>query len=150
MWKSTASSWVRFILRNRLGPYSPMEPIVVERMLSALKVDSTDVLFDLGCGDGRVLVTAAKLGCRSVGVELDKNLASLAQENIRKANASHLAEVRCQNALTTDISEATAVTLYLSEHGNKALLPLLRCISRFLFFPPLFSVCLFLQSSDGA
>ena len=93
---------------------------------------SSDVLFDVGCGDGRLLLEAARQCriARGVGLELNATLAALAQRNVDAFARAHpalpsLLSVRHCDARTANLSDATVLTLYLSERGNKQLRPLL-------------------------
>jgi precorrin-6B methylase 2 len=109
---------------EQLAPFDPTPQEVVERMLTLANVKSSDVLYDLGAGDGRVVIAAAKkYGIRAVGYEIDPGLAKLARENVRHAGVERLVEIREQDFLTADLSRASVVTLYLSYDGNLALRP---------------------------
>jgi tRNA A58 N-methylase Trm61 len=93
-------------------------------MLTLAGVRSGDLVYDLGSGDGRVAVRAAKkYGVRAVGFEIDAGLVKLARENIRKEGVEHLVEIRQQDFLTADLSPASVVTLYLSYDGNLSVRP---------------------------
>jgi ubiquinone/menaquinone biosynthesis C-methylase UbiE len=97
---------------------------VVERMLKLARVKDGDVLYDLGSGDGRLVIAAAKkFGARAVGFEIDAGLIKLARENARKDGVENLVEFRQQDFLTADLSPASVVTLYLSYDGNLAVRP---------------------------
>ena len=110
--------------RGQLAPFDPTPQEVVERMLSLANVKSGDVLYDLGAGDGRVVIAAAKkYGIRTVGFEIDPGLVKLARENARQQGIEQLVEIREQDFLTADLSPASVVTLYLSYDGNLALRP---------------------------
>src|SRR5437764_13592847 len=76
--------------------YVPSEQVVVEKMLEMAKVKKTDVVFDLGCGDGRIVITAAKkFGCKGIGVDYDPKRIEESLENVKKANlAKDLVEIR--------------------------------------------------------
>lgn len=109
---------------GRIAPFDPTPQEVVDRMLVLAQVKIGDVVYDLGSGDGRILVTAAKkYGVRSVGFETDPGLAKLARENAKRAGVEDLVQVREEDFLTADLSEATVVTLYLSYDGNLAVRP---------------------------
>src|SRR5215510_3919157 len=99
-------------------------PDVVDAMLKGLEIKSSDIVYDLGSGDGRILITAAqKYGARGVGIEIDPALIKTAEENARKAGVAD--KVRFVNAdlFEADIHEATVVTLYLLEDLNVRLRP---------------------------
>jgi precorrin-6B methylase 2 len=109
---------------GQLALFDPTPQEVVERMLLLANVKSGDVLYDLGAGDGRVVITAAKkYGIRAVGFEIDPGLVKLARENIHKQGVEQLVEIRQQDFLTADLSPASVATLYLSYDGNLALRP---------------------------
>jgi SAM-dependent methyltransferase len=97
---------------------------VVDAMLQGVELKSTDVVYDLGSGDGRILITAAqKYGARGVGIEIDPALIKVAQENARKAGVSDKVRFIEADLFEADIREATVVTLYLLEELNVRLRP---------------------------
>jgi precorrin-6B methylase 2 len=107
---------------GQLAPFDPTPQEVVERMLALAGVKKGDVLYDLGAGDGRVVVTAAKkYGVKAVGYEIDPGLVKLARENARKQGVEKLVQIRQEDFMNADLSPATVVTLYLSYDGNLAL-----------------------------
>jgi precorrin-6B methylase 2 len=109
---------------GQLAPFDPTPQEIVERMLALAGVKKDDLVYDLGSGDGRVAITAAKkYGAKAVGFEIDPGLVKLARENIRHQGAEKLVEIRQQDFMTADLSPATVVTLYLSYDGNLALRP---------------------------
>jgi len=109
-----------------LAPYVPTPQEVVDRMLTLARVTKDDVVYDLGCGDGRIPITAAqKYGSRGVGVDIDPVRIAEANANARRAGVSHLVTFHLQDALTTDVSEATVITLYLLSQSNLRLRPIL-------------------------
>ena len=113
--------------RQSLAPFIPSPPDVVERMLTFAKVTDNDVVYDLGCGDGRIPIAAAKKhGARGVGLDLDPRLIELAKSNARAAGVERLVDFRVQNVLTADVSPATVVTLYLLSSSNERLRPMLQ------------------------
>ena len=115
------------IAQDNLAPYVPTPQDVVDRMLELAQVGKADVIYDLGSGDGRVVVTAAKkYGAKSVGFEIDPVLVSWSRRNIKEAGVAHLAEIREQDLMTVDLSPATVVTLYLYPAANLRLRPQLR------------------------
>ena len=112
---------VRTRAPGQLAPFDPTPHEVVERMLALAEVRKDDVIYDLGSGDGRVLIAAAKkYGARGVGFEIDAGLVKLARENARREGVEKLVEIRQQDFLSADLSPATVVTLYLSYDGNLA------------------------------
>jgi precorrin-6B methylase 2 len=99
--------------------YVPTPTNVVDVMLARAHVTSDDVVYDLGSGDGRIVVTAAKkYGARGVGVELDSKLIAEARENARKAGVGDRVRFIQGDLFKTDLSEATVVTLFLSPSVN--------------------------------
>lgn len=109
-----------------LAPYVPTPQDVVERMLALANVQKSDFLIDLGCGDGRIPVTAAKkYGARALGVDIDPVRIEEANANAKAAGVEHLVTFTLQNALTTDVSTATVVTTYLLSASNLRLRPIL-------------------------
>ena len=106
------------------APFVPTPPDVVDRMLLFAAVKPSDVLYDLGCGDGRIVIAAAKTyGTRGVGVDIDPQRIAEARRNARAAGVEHLVTFRVADALETDVSEATVVTLYLVASLNARLRP---------------------------
>ena len=110
----------------QLAPYVPTPQEVVERMLPLAGVSKRDVVFDLGCGDGRIPITAArKYGARGVGVDIDPQRIAEANANAKAAGVEHLVTFKLQDAMTTDVSGASVVTLYLLSASNLKLRPIL-------------------------
>jgi len=109
-----------------LAPYSPTPMDVVQRMLAFGKVGPRDVVYDLGCGDGRIVIEAARrFGARGVGIDIDPKLIARAQADARQAGVESLVTFRLQDAMTVDLSDATVVTLYLLAASNVKLRPVL-------------------------
>ena len=107
-----------------LAEFEPSPIEVVDRMLELAGVTRNDVVYDLGSGDGRIVIAAAKrFGARGVGVEIDPRLVSLSRENARREGVEHLVTFQNEDATTVDISAATVVTLYLSPQANQLLRP---------------------------
>lgn len=105
-------------------PYVPTPQEVVDKMLDLAKVGKNDVLYDLGCGDGRIVVTAAKeRGARGTGIDIDPTRIAEAKENAKKAGVSDRAQFRVGDLFKTDFSTATVVTLYLLPTINAKLRP---------------------------
>jgi ribosomal protein L11 methylase PrmA len=93
-------------------------------MLQMARVGKNDLLYDLGCGDGRLVVTAArKYGARGIGIDLDPQRIKEAKANARKAGVSDKTEFTVGDLFATDLSEATVVTLYLLNSVNRKLRP---------------------------
>jgi len=94
--------------------YVPTPYQVVDAMLKLANVHPGDVLYDLGSGDGRIPVAAAKqFGIRAVGIEINPQLIAEANENAKKNKVAHLVQFRNEDMFRTDIHDATVVTLYL-------------------------------------
>src|SRR3954469_15647958 len=104
-------------------PYvqTPME--IVERMLRMAEVRSGDSVVDLGSGDGRIVIQAAKRGARGLGVDLDPNLVKLATQNAQAAGVADRARFEVRDIFETDLSGASVVTMYLLPDFNAKLLP---------------------------
>jgi len=104
--------------------FVPTPQEVVDKMLELGKVGSGDVLYDLGSGDGRIPVTAAKrFGIRAVGIDIDPQRIQEANENAKKNGVTRLVQFRQEDLFKTDFSEATVVTLYLLPDLNVKLRP---------------------------
>ena len=104
--------------------FVPTPQEVVEDMLRLVNVKKGDVLYDLGSGDGRIPITAAKLyGVRAVGIDIDPQRIAEAQENAKKAGVTHLVEFRQADLFMSDFREASVVTLYLLPELNVKLRP---------------------------
>ena len=107
-----------------LAPYVPTPADVVERMLMLAKTGPNDLVYDLGCGDGRIVIAAAlKFGARGVGVDIDEKLIRRADQLAMEAGVASRVTFRMQDALTIDVSAATVVTLYLGSASNLQLRP---------------------------
>jgi len=105
-------------------PYVPTPQAVVDRMLSLAQVGKNDVLFDLGCGDGRIVVTAAsQFGARGTGIDIDPERIAEARENARKAGVEKQVQFKQANLFETDLSKASVVSLYLLPTINVKLRP---------------------------
>jgi tRNA G37 N-methylase Trm5 len=110
----------------QLAPYVPTPQEVVDRMLILAGVQKNDFVVDLGCGDGRIPVTAAKkYGARGLGVDIDPVRIAEANANAKAAGVTHLVEFKLQDAMTVDVSNATVVTTYLLSASNLKLRPIL-------------------------
>lgn len=104
--------------------YVPTPQPVVEAMLELAEVKKTDVVYDLGSGDGRIVITAAKkYGARGVGIELDPALVKQARQNAAAAGVADKVRFATQDLFATDLRPATVVTLYLLQSINERLRP---------------------------
>ena len=101
----------------------PTPQEVVDKMVELAGVKKGDVVYDLGSGDGRIVITAAKKGAKAVGFEIDGDLVKQSRDNIRKAGVQEQAEIRQQDILTVDLSAASVVTMYLLPDVNLKLKP---------------------------
>lgn len=97
---------------------------VVDRMLKMARVTKADVVCDLGCGDGRIVITAAKqYGCRAIGYDLDHLRVKEARENAERNGVAHLVTIEQKDVLTADLQEASVVTIYMGTEMNVRLIP---------------------------
>lgn len=104
--------------------YVPTPQPVVDRMLQMAQVKKDDVVYDLGCGDGRIVVTAAKkYGVRAYGFDIDPDRVAEAQANVKAAKLEHLVTIEQKDIFTLDLSPASVVTLYLLPKLNVRLIP---------------------------
>jgi SAM-dependent methyltransferase len=102
-----------------IAPFVPTPQEVVDRMLELAQVSEADLLYDLGSGDGRIVITAAKrYRATAVGFEIDPTLVTRSQRNIKEAGVEALAEIREQDIRTVDLSPASVVTMYLYPGAN--------------------------------
>jgi precorrin-6B methylase 2 len=105
-------------------PFVPTPIEVVDRMLELAEVKKGDVIYDLGSGDGRIVIRAAKkYGARAVGIEMDSMLLEKARNDAKAAGVSHLVKFRSEDALNANISQATVVTLYMLPWFNEKMKP---------------------------
>jgi SAM-dependent methyltransferase len=104
--------------------YVPTPQNVVDKMLEVAKIKPTDVLYDLGCGDGRILVTAAKkYGIKAFGYDIDPERVAESRANVKQAGVEHLVTVERRDIFTIDLTPASVVTLYLLPELNVRLIP---------------------------
>lgn len=103
--------------------YVPTPQKVVDEMMQAANVTSKDVVYDLGCGDGRIVVAAAKRGAKAIGFDLDPKRVAEARAKVKAAGVESLATIRWANVFSVDLSPATVVTLYLLPELNVKLIP---------------------------
>lgn len=107
-------------------PYVPTRQNVVEAMLSLAKVGKEDVVYDLGCGDGRIVITSAKLyGTNGVGIDIDPQRIKEAGENAKTENVTEKVTFIEGDLFKQDFSKATVVTLFLLPEINERLRPIL-------------------------
>lgn len=104
--------------------FVPTPHDIVEKMLDLAKIQRGDVVYDLGCGDGRIVVQAAKKrGCRGVGFEIVPELARQARENAKRNQVDHLVTIKEEDLFEADMSEATVLPIYLLPSMLKDLKP---------------------------
>jgi SAM-dependent methyltransferase len=109
---------------GKIVPYVPTPQEVVDRMLELAQVKKGDVVYDLGSGDGRIVVTAAKkYGVTAIGCEIAPERIKDSIENIKKAGVGHLVEIRQQDIRTVDLSPASVLTMYLLPEVNLLIRP---------------------------
>jgi len=109
-----------------LAPWVPTPQPVVDRMLELAQVTSKDVLYDVGCGDGRIVITAARrYGTRGVGIDIDPAMIGQSEKNAAAAGVERQVRFIAMDATKADISEATVVCLYLLPESNALMRPLL-------------------------
>jgi cyclopropane fatty-acyl-phospholipid synthase-like methyltransferase len=105
-------------------PFVPTPIEVIDSMLELAEVKKGDVLYDLGSGDGRIVIRAAKkYGIHAVGIEMDRLLLDQARRDAKSAGVTHLVEFRSEDALKANISKATVITLYMLPWFNEAMKP---------------------------
>ena len=109
---------------KKLVPYVPTGPQTVAAMLKLAGVEKDDLLFDLGCGDGRIVITAAKeFGTHGIGVDIDPERIKDARRNAKAEGVTNLVEFRQADLFDTDVRKATVVMLYLLPEVNLKLRP---------------------------
>ena len=104
--------------------FVPTPQEAVDKMLELAEVKKDDLLYDLGCGDGRIVVTAAqKYGCKAIGYDIDPQRVKESLENVEKKNVGHLVTIEQKDIFTLDLSKANVITLYLLPSLNVKLIP---------------------------
>src|SRR5262249_699481 len=104
--------------------FVPTPQDVVERMLTLAKVKREDVVYDLGCGDGRIVVTAArKYGCKAVGVDIDPECVRMSRENVKTQDVGGLVTIEQKDLFTVDVSQADVIAVYLLPRTLERLVP---------------------------
>ena len=104
--------------------FVPTPQDVVDKMLQLAHLRKDDLLYDLGCGDGRIVITAAKrYGCRAVGFDLDARRVEESLVNVQKNNVGHLVGIEQKDIFTLDLSRADVITLFLLSRLNEQLIP---------------------------
>ena len=121
MWP--AGAWAREEQPHLDVPYVPTPQNVVDRMIDMARVGPQDVVYDLGCGDGRLVITAAQRGARGVGIDLNPVRIEEANRNARAAKMTDRVQFKVGDLFQSDVSPATVVTLYLLPDVNRRLRP---------------------------
>lgn len=102
----------------------PTPAAIVDKMLEVAKVTKDDVLYDLGCGDGRIVIAAAaKYGCHAVGYDIDERKVKESKENVKTKGVERLVQIECQDIFQLDLKKATVITLFLLPEMNIQLIP---------------------------
>ena len=119
-----AASAQESLAQKSLAPYVPSPQTVVDKMLSVAHIRPGEIVFDLGCGDGRILVAAAQqYKAKAVGVEISEPRVREANERIKRAGVENLASVRHADLMDVDLSPANVVILYLLRDSNDLVRP---------------------------
>jgi len=126
--RRTSAGQKKFQVKKKLRKpdilYVPTPQEVVDKMLEMAEIKEGDVVYDLGCGDGRIVVTAAKrYGVKAVGFDINPRRVRESLENVRKNNVEHLVTIKHEDVFTLDLREANVVTLYLLPSLNVKLMP---------------------------
>jgi protein-L-isoaspartate O-methyltransferase len=112
--------------KDKLAPYFPTPPSVVQRMLQLAELKKGEKMFDIGSGDGRIVIMAAKkFGADGTGVELDQSLCRYSVAEIKRQKLEDKARIICADAAKQDYSSADVVTIYLLPEFNAKLRPIL-------------------------
>lgn len=115
--------------KQERSKFHPTTPDVVAKMLDVAKVTKDDLVYDLGCGDGRIVVAAAKkYGCRAAGFDIDPDRVEEASENVRKAGVETLVTIQRQDVLRLDLQPASVVTIFLVPDLIRRLTPQLEML----------------------
>ena len=102
----------------------PTPPVIVAKMLEMARVNKDDLLYDLGCGDGRIVIAAAEqCGCRAVGYDIDERKVVQSQDNVKKHGVEKLVRIENKDIFKLDLHAATVITLYLLPEMNIKLIP---------------------------
>jgi SAM-dependent methyltransferase len=110
--------------KTNLAPRTPSPEQAVDRMLEIAHLKPGETVYDLGCGDGRILIAAAKrYKVKGVGIEISNRLSEVAAENVKKAGLQQQIKIVRGNFMQTDLSDANVVTLYLATTANDMLRP---------------------------
>ncbi len=123
LWTTPLKEELKFIRTPDIY-FVPTPNEVVDKMLELAKVKKTDLVYDLGCGDGRIVITAAKkFGCKAVGYDIDPNRVIESRANVKLNNVSDLVKIEQKDIFTLNLSDANVITLYLLPRLNVQLIP---------------------------
>lgn len=116
------------LYKKSVAPYVPSQSIVVERVLKIANVKPKDTVIDLGCGDGRILISAIRdfKAKKAIGYELNPELCSKTKEEVENLGYENRIQIFNKDLFNADLSEATVITLYLTTSGNRLLRPKLK------------------------
>src|SRR5215467_2009929 len=121
---SISASAQQFNPADNLAPYIPSPQIVVDRMLELARIHPGELVYDLGSGDGRILITAAqKFRAKAVGIEMSPELCKATMAKVERLGLQDLVKVMQANLLKVDLSPANVVTIYLLTSSNSRLRP---------------------------
>jgi precorrin-6B methylase 2 len=126
VWSTLSGSAQQFGPSENLAPYIPTPQAVVEKMLEASHLKPGDVLYDLGSGDGRIIITAAKeYGAKAVGIEIQQDLCDKTKERVKELGLEGKVTIIHDSILHADLSPATVVTMFFLTSSNDRLRPVL-------------------------
>ncbi|KAF0757965.1 hypothetical protein AaE_004089 [Aphanomyces astaci] len=112
------------VLATNLAPFNPTGDGAIQVAMDMLRPQKSDVVYDIGCGDARFLVTAAvSTGCTCIGIEYDADLVRRAHLSVEQHHVVDLVSIRHEDATDADFTDATLIFLYLVPKGIQALLP---------------------------
>lgn len=110
--------------RGLNAPFITTADAIVDKMVEVAELTPDDVVYDLGCGDGRLVITAAlKHGCHGVGIDIDPERVAEAKANVKLHGVEDLVEIREQDVFTVDVSQADVILMYLLPWMTKRLIP---------------------------
>ena len=114
--------------KKSVAPYVPSQSIVVKRMLKIANLKSNDTVIDLGCGDGRILISAIRdfKAKKAIGYELNTELFNKTRKEVENLGYEKRIQIFNKDLFDADLSEATVITLYLTTSGNRLLRPKLK------------------------
>jgi predicted RNA methylase len=112
--------------------FDPTPQSIVEAMLKHVHLTRDDLLYDIGCGDGRIVKTATqKYGCKSLGIEINPNIAAIAKENVKNIKG---VKIQVADATKLNLDKATVVTFYLDQETMDKIVPKLKGATRIVSY----------------